>query len=146
MAARDNELAAKILCEAYFGNDEEIAGKYGITSRTVRNYRSAQKDDDELSRLFRQRVKDVETRAWADQLSETLTTALRKIGATLEQAPAENLADIAQMVGLTRELMELELSRKYAEHETGGDDRADNLGARQAQGATAQANTGRLLS
>ena len=52
MAKRDNELAAKILCETHFGNIDKVAEKYGITSRTIRNYRLAQKDDDEPFRTF----------------------------------------------------------------------------------------------
>ena len=99
-----------------------------------------------LSGLFRQHIREIEGRKWADELSQTLTTALRKIGAKIEEVPADNLDDVARMVGLTRELMELELSRKYAEYETRGDDSADDLGAQQAQGAASQANTERLLS
>lgn len=146
MAKRDNHLAAKVLVDAFFNTDERVALKYGITRRTVVSYRAALPNDEELSHRFRKLLDETLHRGWADELSQTLTTALRKIGAKLEAVEADNLIDIAQMVGLTRELMELELSRKYAEHETRGDDRADHLGAQQTTGAARGSEAQHLLS
>lgn len=146
MAKRDNAVAARVLAEAYFSTDQKVAEKHGITTRTITNYRTVLEKDPELSSLYFSCLDEIAHRDWADELSQTLTTALRKIGAKLEAVEADNLADITHLVGLTRELMELELSRKYAEHETRSNDRADDLGAQQTQGAARQTQDSRLLS
>lgn len=143
---RDDERAARALADAHFTTDAKAAAKHGISTRSIERYRARLDKDTLLSGIYDRLLDEMRRRPWADELNQTLTTALRKIGATLNEVPAENLADVAQMVGLTRELMELELSRKYAEYETRGDDTTDNLGAQQTQGAAPQADTARLLS
>ena len=143
---RDNERAARALVDAYFTTDAQAAAKHGISTRSIERYRARLDKDTVLSGLYDRLLDEARRRPWADELSQTLTTALRKIGTKLEEVPAESLTDIAQMVSLTRELMELELSRKYAEHETRGDDTADDLGAQQTQSAAPPADAARLLS
>ncbi len=146
MARRDNTFAAKVLAEAHFHTDEKVAEKYGITRRTVVTYRAAQKDDTELSQLFQQRLDEIAHREWADQLSETLTTALRRIGVELSAVKVESLQDLTQVMSLTKELVELEMSRMYAESETRGDDRTADLAAGQGPRAADTAEASRLLS
>lgn len=137
MAKRDNVFAAKVLAEAYFDSDEKVAEKYGITRRTVVAYRAAQKDDTELSHLFQQNLDGITHREWADQLSETLTTALRRIGVELSAVKVESLEDLARYMGLTKELVELEMSRMYAEADTRHDDTDAYAGQGQSQSRTA---------
>ncbi len=143
---RDNQRAARALADAHFMTDGQAARKHGISSKSLQRYRAALEKDTSLSTLYLQCLDEIAHRDWADELSQTLTTALRKIGAKLEAVEADTLTDITHLVGLTRELMELELSRKYAEHETRGDDQADDLGAQQTQGTARQAQDSRFLS
>lgn len=136
----DNQRAARALADAYFTTNKQAAAKHGISTRSIARYLSMLQKDASLSGLYDRLLEDVCTRPWADELSQTLTTP-RKIGVKLEAVEADSLADITQLVGLTRELMERELSRKYAEHETRGD-----MGAEQGQNRTGQTQDSRLLT
>lgn len=66
MAKRDNELAGLILAEwaltgFKFNDSGNIAKKYNITSRTLRNWRNDLDKDDELSTSFQLALKELST-------------------------------------------------------------------------------------
>lgn len=79
------DLAACVLLEALYTTDEIASKKYGISERTLRNYRQRHATDPKLADLFRQKKQALDAQ-WA----ETLPKAM--------QEAAQTIADIAQAV------------------------------------------------
>jgi hypothetical protein len=118
---RDNERAARALVDEFFIGQRRACEKNGIAPRTLRDYKAALENDEKLAALRDAYLHEAIKRPWADELSETLSTALKRIKAQLDVVPADDLMSLSQLVALTRELMELEMSRMYAEADTLGD-------------------------
>ncbi len=139
------ERAARVLADAYFFGRPTACEKHGISSRTLERYEAARKSDDELSVLSDKYRDEIAHREWADQLSETLTTALRRIGVELIGVEVKSLEDVSQLMHLTKELMELEMSRMYAEADT-RDDTDAYAGQRQGSSYPAPGQTAETFS
>lgn len=48
----DFEKAAKVLVEASYTSDNKAANKYGVTPRTIRNYRTRLDEDENFAEVF----------------------------------------------------------------------------------------------
>lgn len=109
---RDNERIARILVEAETtGNDRKVAGRHGITDRTLRNWRARLKKDGELSALFLERLEGVEL-SWRWDLVRTMRVALRRARTLLRKETdldkVTNLIEQAGGVGTSREALGLD--------------------------------------
>jgi hypothetical protein len=72
------ERAAIILAEADLFGDRQIAARWGIGDRTVRNYRTRAVSDSKLSSLY-QLKKQLITRDWQTDATRALKVGLDKI-------------------------------------------------------------------
>ena len=112
MAKRDNEKAAKILAEAaLLRNDAKVCERWGITTRTLQNYRAALAEDGELSASFINLLKATETQDWLTQLDATMQSVLKKIADGLELFAPESFSDLVSLAGIIDTLSEIRLSR-----------------------------------
>lgn len=72
------DLAAAVLLEAAYTTDSAACAKYGITTRTLTNYRVRLVEDPEFSDYFHTK-KALFDKAWADELPAALKKGIRLI-------------------------------------------------------------------
>lgn len=70
----NRELAAAVLIEAVFTTDADACAKFGISLRSLQNYRKLLHSDTELAAIFATK-KVLFDRAWADDLLRALKNA-----------------------------------------------------------------------
>lgn len=73
------ELAAAILVEALYTTDKDTCEKYGISIRSLQNYRQRLATDAELALIFARRQKDSYS-LWVDEVPVALFKAIKFIG------------------------------------------------------------------
>ena len=126
----NRELAAAVLVEAVFTNDETACAKYDITTRTLRNYRQRLHDDPELSALF-QTKKILFDKAWGDDLLKALrgaATFIFEASNTAREDPAckKNPEMIAAMAGALKLCADVHLTSKVLDARLANTDRPTN--------------------
>lgn len=85
-AKPDTEFVATILLEAVYAHtDEEVAKRYGLTTRTLRNYRKRLAEDSELASVLAQKKKAFDER-WAEQLPGALRSSIEFIASATTKA------------------------------------------------------------
>ena len=109
---RDNARAARVLVDAALFGDRKACENYGITDRTLRNYRTALDSDTELSALYAQLSKLVTNQTWAGELNTTLTTLMRKLGGMVQELPGSTAENISAVTGAIKVLSEIALTRE----------------------------------
>lgn len=112
MAKRDNHQAARALADwAQEGFREahlkRITETYGITARTVWNWKAALDTDPELAGLFRERLNDLLDKDWAAHLGEALSELVERI-----RTLAATEDSLAAVVEAFRALSEVEITRE----------------------------------
>ncbi len=78
MKKAKSELIAAILLEAVYTRDKTACERFGITDRTLRNYRQRMATDPEISAFFRIKKKAFDE-AWAEQLPLTLRQSIQTV-------------------------------------------------------------------
>lgn len=127
MAKRLNyELVAQILVEAAYLGDRETCEKYGITTRTIRNYRKRLREDAELSEIFRIKNRAF-TSDWGDEASEAIQNTIHFLGkAAASQDPAMPNPDmIHAMAGSLKILSQVDMMKKVLDVRLAGANRPD---------------------
>lgn len=89
--------AAQILCEAYASGDKRAAAKFGITVRTICNYRVRMRTDPELKQLYQFEMSET-TRGWHDARRKFLRAACERATELLPQITADNIKDLANLM------------------------------------------------
>ena len=72
------ELAATILVETLFFGDQKAVARYGITDRTLRNWRTRLAADESFFAIFRLKKESFDA-AWLDSLGEPIRHAMNFI-------------------------------------------------------------------
>jgi hypothetical protein len=106
----DNETRAEALVLAAYHSDPEAAKLFGVTERTIRNWRRALEDDAELSALFQVKRKAFESRL-QDGLVDTIEAA---IGFVKRGTKVMNPADpvcVDTMVNAAKTLTSIQTTR-----------------------------------
>lgn len=124
------DLAASVLIEAAFQNDDKAAAKYGISLRTVRNYRCRLQTDPELAAIF-QTKKAIFDRVWADDLLRALRGAADFICEAAQSARADekcktNPEMIAAMAGALKLCADVHLTSRVLDARLANTNRAEN--------------------
>lgn len=124
MAKRDNIKAARALAEAAFSTDAKVCEEYGITLRTLQNWRAALKKDKELSRLFAEAHRELGNRDWGETVAQTLNAAAQKLqalilGATSSdpetiRAVTDGVTGLAK-IAMTREMLQARMKGEGAQ-------------------------------
>lgn len=94
----DYDKAAAILVDAAYQGDEEAARLWGISERTVKNYRARLADDSRLTLIFREKRALVE-RDWADALPATIQAAADFIQRAAKQGNPRDPAMVHAVAG-----------------------------------------------
>lgn len=84
-AAHQPEMIAAAVIEAAVRGDKEVAEKYNITTRTLRNWKHRVVNDDEVSAHFRKKKDDAD-RAWADQIPGCLSACIGYLKTAAEES------------------------------------------------------------
>ena len=129
MAKRDNPLAARAL--AHWARDgfseatiNHITESYGVTSRTLWNWKKALDTDQELSGLFRERLDNLLNRDWAAQLDAALAETVERIRTLIQDAP-----DLTPVVEAFRALSEVAITREVLRGDANADTHTTHNGA-----------------
>lgn len=93
-----NEVIAMILVEAIFTTEEKAAQKYGISRRSIFNYRNALAADDDLAQIFHTKKQQMMS-AWADELPVAMRKAITFIAEASTVANPADPASIAAIAG-----------------------------------------------
>lgn len=109
---------ALILVEALYFGDKRTAARWGITNRTVVNYRNRLNDDAELSNLFLLKKSQFET-DWASKIPASILAGIDYLGEAAKQTDysPETIHAIAGAVkilaeiGLTKELIDARIGK-----------------------------------
>lgn len=112
----DPERKAQILVEAHFTNDQDVAERWGITSRTIRNYRKGLAKDAQLSTLFQLKKEHYE-KEWKAEGVRFLRKALAKLEALIEKADSPDY--IPKVAGAIKIVGELDVVKNALSHEAG---------------------------
>jgi len=89
--------AAQILCEAYASGDKRAAAKFGVTVKTIYNYRVRLKTDPELKQLYQFEMSEI-SRGWHDSRRKLLRAACERAIELLPSFTAENIKDLANLL------------------------------------------------
>lgn len=69
------ELAASVIVEALYSSDARACEKYGVTQRSLQNYRRRLSEDPEFSLIFAKKKAEYDS-GWADELPGALRESL----------------------------------------------------------------------
>lgn len=109
---------ALILVEALFFGDKRTAQRWGITGRTIVNYRYRLAEDEELSRLFYLKKTEFESN-WAKDIPAAIMAGISFLGEAAKQndyspemihAIAGAVKILAE-VGLTKEIIDARIGK-----------------------------------
>lgn len=126
----DYDRVAIILVEAVYYGDIKTAERWGITERTIQNYRNKLDNDPELSGYFVLKKRAFETE-WANELPAAIRSALRFIVRAGEEADPKNPEAIHAMAGALKIVAEVGLTKDIIDARIGRYDRPDGEESRQ---------------
>lgn len=122
----DYDRTALILAESIFLGDRRVAQKWGVTVRTVQNYRQRLRTDDELSLICSVKKKEL-LDSWITELPAAMRAGTDFIiRAAQESDPKDPNAihaiagamKILAEIGLTKEIVDARLNRYFGEDRT----------------------------
>lgn len=129
MSKFNADFAATVLLEAAFTTDKAVCVKYGITDRTLRNYRQRLAADANFSAIFHTKKESVD-KAWADELGTALRKGIRLIAECAdgfgqdEQMYKRNPELIAAIAGAVKICAEVYYTGKVIDARLAGQDRS----------------------
>jgi hypothetical protein len=126
----NRELAAAVLIEAAFRSDADSCSKYGVSLRSLQNYRRRLHEDPELAAIFNTK-KALFDRAWADDLVKALKGAAVFIAEAAETARSDekcktNPEMIAAMAGALKLCADVHLTSKVLDARLADSNRSSN--------------------
>lgn len=107
----DYDRAASILVEAAYYGEQVTAARWGVTDRTILNYRNRLDEDKELSDIFALKKAAFENE-WAKEIPAAIRSALRFIVRAGEEANPKDPTAIFAIAGALKIVAEIELTRE----------------------------------
>ena len=123
------ERASSILAEAEYMGDKPTAERWGITDRTIRNYRKRLLDDPQFSIVF-QAKKQLFCRTWIDDATGTLKVGFARLKDLLQNGRREDADFIHAVAGALKIVGELNIAYTVL-----NDEPANNIESSTAQKA-----------
>lgn len=120
----DLDRVAAILVEALYYGDAQAAERWGITTRTIINYRNRLADDVELSRIFADKKDKFETE-WASEIPAAMRAGLRFLMKAAEEADHTDPDVIHAVAGGMKIMAEIGLTKDIIDARLGRHDRQD---------------------
>lgn len=120
----DYDRVALILVEAAFFGEKQTAQRWGITDRTILNYRNRLSEDSVLSDIFALKKETFEAE-WASEIPASIRAGIHFLGEAAKRAnPTDpdtihaiaGAVKILAEVGLTKEILDVRLSRHNREN------------------------------
>lgn len=103
MGKPDIDRVAQILVDAYLIGDPRAAKHWGITDRTIRNYRARMETDEALSSRFLQKKREVEA-DWVDTSKRFLARSIAKLEDLVQSAGPDQIREVAGAIKIVGEL------------------------------------------
>jgi predicted transcriptional regulator len=100
------ELAAAALVEAAYTTDKEAAKKYGVTERTIRNWKKRLDNDPVFSRIFQDKRAQFE-KSWADEAPDALKAGIQFLKKAAQQADPKKPDVIHSVAGAVKIIFEV---------------------------------------
>ena len=125
----DYDRTAAILVEAAYYGEKETAKRWGITDRTILNYRNRLDEDSKLSDIFAIKKREFET-DWSNEIPEAIRAAVRFLKRASNEADPTDPESIHAVagalkimaeVGMTKAILDVRLSGFFGEN--GAEDR-----------------------
>lgn len=107
----NNELAAIILVESVFFGDKTTAAKYGISTRTIRNYRKRLNEDTQFSASFQEKKERME-REWAHEMPAAIRASIEFLRKAANDAKTDDPDAIHAVAGALKILSEVALTKE----------------------------------
>ncbi len=108
----NHERAALILCDAAFVGDTKTSQKWGVTLRTIANYRERLGNDPIFSNLFQLKRRALEEN-WKEELARAITTGVKKMARMIDAAPEGydfNATALEAVTGAVKVLSEIQIT------------------------------------
>jgi len=93
----NSERAAMILAEAEFSDDKDVAERWGVSDRSIRNYRKRLDSDPSFAALF-QLKKQLFCRSWVDDAAEVIKVAAVQVKRRMRLAATEEDAKVIHAI------------------------------------------------
>ncbi|GEM83626.1 hypothetical protein [Meiothermus hypogaeus] len=120
MPAFNPERAAAILAEAVTAGDLETCRKYGISPRTLRNYRARLAHDPHLAAFFRSKRQALEG-DWVTEVRRSILEGLRFLRLTTQRADPSDPRAVTAIAEALKVMFELEMTREVVTARFEGD-------------------------
>ncbi|BDA74392.1 hypothetical protein CAL7716_085580 [Calothrix sp. PCC 7716] len=105
------ERAAGALVDAIFMGDKAAAEKWDVSTRSIEEWRSRVKEDNELLALFNSK-KQAREKSWASEIPDTIQAGLKFVkDATSHADPADPEA-VKAITGALKILMDIDLTKQ----------------------------------
>lgn len=105
------ERAAAILAEAVTVGDLETCRKYGISPRTLRNYRTRLNRDPQLAAFFREKLRALEG-DWIDEVQGAILEGLRFLRQATQRADPSDPRAVTAIAEALKVMAELAMTRE----------------------------------
>ncbi len=103
--------ATSVLVEAVFFGDKEAARRYGLTTRTVENYRRRVNTDESFSVLFLQKKREFE-KGWVEEIPLAIRAGTRFLLKAFQEADHKDPIVIHAVAGAMKILTEIGLAKE----------------------------------
>lgn len=114
----DPDRVAIILVEALYNDDAKTAERWGITTRTLQNYRRRLSNDVELSQKFVLKKKLFES-DWAAEVPSTIREAMEFIRRAAKEADHKDAEVIHAIAGAMKVTAEMGLTKEIIDARLG---------------------------
>lgn len=111
MPTFNHELAATVLVEAIYIGDRQAAQKYGVSERTIRNWRKRLADDPHFAAFF-QHKKSASERDWGADLIPAIRASIEFVQRAARELDTANPEAVHAVAGALKILTEVALTRE----------------------------------
>lgn len=124
------EIAAAVLLTAAYANDEDACKKYGVSIRSLQNWRRRLIEDDEFALFFATKNAEA-SKKWADELPIALNKSLKFLGeaadaARLDRNHRMNPMVIQAVAGAMKLIADVHLTSRVIDARLASTDRPEN--------------------
>ena len=114
MPTFNQERAAKALVDAILMGDQDAAKKYGVSLRTIENWRSRLDTDRHFAAFF-QNLRQAKDENWAVELPAALASCIDFLKRAGQEADAKNPDAIAAIASAAETLADMALTQKVVD-------------------------------
>ncbi len=106
----DIDRAAEILVQSIYQSDKQTAREWGISTKTIQNYRKRMSEDDSLSIAF-QRKRELVESSWVDKIGGALLKTINFIERASEEMDTSDPEALHAVTGSFKILAQTDIAR-----------------------------------